>query len=47
MPYTPSTTMNDRWLESENMRLRAPEPEDLELLYCMENDTESVSFSMQ
>ena len=31
--------MNDRWLESENMRLRAPEPEDLELLYCMENDT--------
>ncbi len=31
--------MNNRWLENENMRLRAPEPEDLELLYNMENDT--------
>ena len=29
----------NRWLESENMRLRAPEPEDLDLLYTMENDT--------
>ena len=31
--------MKNRWLESENMRLRAPEPEDLDLLYTMENDT--------
>ena len=28
-----------RWLANDNMRLRAPEPEDLELLYKMENDT--------
>ena len=28
-----------KWLSGENLRLRAPEPEDLELLYKMENDT--------
>ena len=28
-----------RWLVGDNIRLRAPEPEDLELLYKMENDT--------
>ena len=32
------TTAN-KWLLGENLRLRAPEPEDLELLYKMENDT--------
>lgn len=29
-----------RWLENSNIRLRAPEPEDLELMYKMENDTD-------
>ena len=28
-----------KWLANDNIRLRAPEPEDLELLYKMENDT--------
>lgn len=28
-----------KWLEDENIVLRAPEPEDLELMYGMENDT--------
>ena len=28
-----------RWLANNNIHLRAPEPEDLELLYKMENDT--------
>ena len=27
------------WLKNENLILRSPEPEDLELLYSMENDT--------
>lgn len=27
------------WLKDETMTLRAPEPEDLELMYAMENDT--------
>ncbi len=27
------------WLKNENLILRSPEPEDLELLYAMENDT--------
>ena len=31
--------MNNRWLKNEKIHLRAPEPEDLELLYTMENDT--------
>lgn len=31
--------MNDRWLKDETMTLRSPEPEDLELMYAMENDT--------
>ena len=31
--------MNDIWLENDVMKLRAPEPEDLELMYAMENDT--------
>ena len=31
--------MTRKWLQSENIRLRAPEPEDLELMYLMENDT--------
>lgn len=32
--------MNEKkWLSGENVRLRAPEPEDLGLLYKMENDT--------
>ena len=30
--------MSEKWLQSENIRLRAPEPEDLELMYRMEND---------
>lgn len=28
------------WLADETVTLRAPEPEDLELMYAMENDTE-------
>ncbi len=32
-------TNEKRWLANNNIRLRAPEPEDLELLYKMENDT--------
>ena len=28
-----------KWLEDENIVLRSPEPEDLELMYGMENDT--------
>ena len=32
-------TMNDCWLKDDMIRLRAPEPEDLELMYAMENDT--------
>ena len=31
--------MSDSWLKDETMTLRAPEPEDLELMYAMENDT--------
>lgn len=31
--------MNNRWLKDELITLRAPEPEDLELMYAMENDT--------
>ena len=27
------------WLKSETVMLRTPEPEDLELMYAMENDT--------
>ena len=32
-------TNTRKWLANDNLRLRAPEPEDLELLYKMENDT--------
>lgn len=28
------------WLKNDRITLRAPEPEDLELMYAMENDTE-------
>ena len=28
------------WLKDDILALRSPEPEDLELLYSMENDTE-------
>lgn len=28
------------WLKSDNIILRSPEPEDLELMYAMENDTD-------
>ena len=31
--------MNNCWLKDDTMTLRAPEPEDLELMYAMENDT--------
>ena len=31
------------WLKENGVTLRAPEPEDLELIYAMENDTESWS----
>lgn len=31
--------MNETWLKDDVLTLRAPEPEDLELLYEMENDT--------
>ena len=31
--------MNTVWLKDEMISLRAPEPEDLELMYVMENDT--------
>ena len=31
--------MNSSWLKDEEITLRAPEPEDLELMYTMENDT--------
>ena len=31
--------MNENWLKDDMIRLRAPEPEDLELMYAMENDT--------
>lgn len=31
--------MNREWLKDECIILRAPEPEDLELMYAMENDT--------
>ena len=31
--------MKDQWLKDETITLRAPEPEDLELMYAMENDT--------
>lgn len=31
--------MNIQWLRNERIELRSPEPEDLELLYKMENDT--------
>ena len=31
--------MTSSWLKNEKMTLRAPEPEDLELMYAMENDT--------
>lgn len=32
-------TMNSRWLKDDTVTLRSPEPEDLELMYAMENDT--------
>ena len=31
--------MTSTWLKDEKITLRAPEPEDLELMYTMENDT--------
>lgn len=31
--------MEKSWLKDEKITLRAPEPEDLELMYAMENDT--------
>ena len=31
--------MNGAWLKNDRMTLRSPEPEDLELMYAMENDT--------
>ena len=31
--------MNGVWLKNERITLRSPEPEDLELMYAMENDT--------
>lgn len=31
--------MNRQWLRNDRIELRSPEPEDLELLYKMENDT--------
>ena len=31
--------MISSWLKNDNLTLRAPEPEDLELIYAMENDT--------
>ena len=31
--------MNSTWLKDEMISLRSPEPEDLELMYAMENDT--------
>ena len=31
--------MNGTWLKNEKITLRSPEPEDLELMYTMENDT--------
>jgi diamine N-acetyltransferase len=31
--------MNRSWLKNERITLRSPEPEDLELMYEMENDT--------
>ena len=31
--------MNSRWLKDDTVTLRSPEPEDLELMYAMENDT--------
>ena len=31
--------MNTTWLKDELISLRSPEPEDLELMYVMENDT--------
>ena len=31
--------MTSSWLKNEKMTLRAPEPEDLELMYAMETDT--------
>ena len=31
--------MNGTWLKNDRITLRSPEPEDLELMYAMENDT--------
>ena len=31
--------MRDQWLKDDIVSLRSPEPEDLELMYAMENDT--------
>lgn len=31
--------MNGIWLKNDRITLRSPEPEDLELMYAMENDT--------
>lgn len=31
--------MNGTWLKNDSITLRSPEPEDLELMYAMENDT--------
>ena len=31
--------MKDQWLKDNIVSLRSPEPEDLELMYAMENDT--------
>ena len=36
---------NTKWLCNERVRLRAPEPEDLDLMYQMENDTTLWSIS--
>ena len=34
-----TATMAEKWLKDEMMALRSPEPEDLELMFAMENDT--------
>ena len=31
--------MSDRHFQGNGIRLRAPEPEDLEVMYAMENDS--------
>lgn len=39
MLFTKQTDMSTTWLKNNTLQLRAPEPEDLELMYAMENDT--------